>query len=488
MIKFDKQYHLYDITPLENMFIQQYLVKSPGDYVKVYIYCLNLCYYPDGNDVTTDYIAQVLKLGNEEVDRALRYWSRLGVMTVTDNDGNIEIEMHSMKDMFLKCDFSDDVDLYKYADFNNALSEAFMPRILDTQDYLLYQDMMNIFDVSEEYVIEAVKHSIKSAKTVDIPYKYVEKVIEAWKSDNISDVAALKKYLEKKNSIYVEVTSILRYLGMNRAPTVPEINCYKKWIDEYKFTFDAVKEACNSTLSANNPTMKYLDTILTGLYEKNVSTPSEISAKKEDVENYRSKLRKLMFYMGIQGAPSQIQTQKYKKWESAYGYTEEDITVAASLISDTQNPFEALDSMLESFFMNGIKNAEEMLNYITEKQAFDALIKAVYNTLGVNAVVSEKERQYMRTWRDKLSMSEDVILFAAGCAKTADKPWQYMNKIITIWHDAGIKTVEAAKIQNDYKFAQNKSPNSNGKKYSFADIDKRDNLELDDMFDDFSKQ
>lgn len=492
MIKFDSQYHLYDITPIENMFIQQYLVKSPGDYVKVYIYCLNLCYFPNNDTaVTYDTVATALKLNAEDVQRAMRYWCRLGIMTVENFDDNLDIEMHSAREMLLGNDSSDSFNLYQFREFNNSLSDAFYPRILDTQDYLLYQDMITMFDVSESYIIEAVKYAVKTAKSVDIPYKFVEKIIEAWKNDNINTVEALKKYLEKRDSTYKELCTILRYLGMNRAPTIPELNCYKKWTDEYKFSFDAIKEACNATISANSPTIKYLDSILMGLYEKKASTPEQIVAVKEKSDNYRTKVRKLLYYFGITGAPSAVQVQKYTKWENDYHFNEDAITIAASMITNTNSPFESLDRLLESLYMNGISDADSMLIYMNKIHEHDTDINAVKNVFKDRSEIKESERAYIKRWLEDYSFSIDVVLFAASMSLSADKPWAYMNKILASWKNLSITDVESAKSsvnsQNNTKIQPNKSvPN---KKYSFTNIDSHSYTEEDysSMFDDFSQ-
>lgn len=490
MIKFDSQYHLYDVTPLENLFIQQYMVKTPGDYVKVYIYCLNLCYYPYGeSELTYDSIASALKLNTEDVQRALRYWMRLGVMSVECFEEKLDIQLHSAKEMLMRCDLADNLNLYKYADFNNALSEAFAPRILDTQDYLLYQDMINIFEVSEEYVVEAVKYAVKMAKSTDIPYKYVEKIIEAWKNDNINTVEALKTYLEKRDSTYKELCTILRYLGMNRAPTIPELNCYKKWTDEYKFTFDAIKEACNATISANSPTIKYLDSILTSLHEKKISSPEEITKTKAKSENYRTKVRKLMYYMGMQGAPSVASVQLYTKWENDYHYTEEDITIAASLVQNSRNPFEALDSLLESYFMRGIKNGEQMLMFVNKKKTHDEDIKALKSVIHDSPEITDTDRDFMHRWLDELEMPIEVVLSAAALALTANKPWLYINKIMLTWHSEGIKTLEQAQERMASVPADTGSqPAKKGKSYSFTNIDSHtySQQEYENMFDNFS--
>ncbi len=488
MIRFDSQYHLYDITPLENMFIQQYLVKSPGDYVKIYIYCLNLCYYPGGKEITYASVSSALKLSVDDIKRAFRYWTQLGVMSVSEEENDIiDIEMHSMKDLFLRSDFSDNVELYKFAAFNNQLSEAFSPRILDTQDYLLYQDMMTIFDVSEEYVIEAVKYSIRAAQSTDIPYKYVEKVIEARKNEGINTVEELRKYFETNSNAFRDTQKILRYLGMNRQPTVPEINCYKKWTSEYGFSFDAIREACNQTLNANNPTIKYLDTIITSLHEKKLSSAKEISTAKESSENYRSKVRKLLFYLGISGAPTAVQTEKYRKWENEYGYDDESIEIAASMISSSRNPFEALDALLESFSMKGISTADDMLAYMNQKHMFDEDIKQVHSVLGVTQEISENEREYMKHWKGDLKMPLDLILYAASMALSAEKPWRYMNKVLIAWADAGISNVKDAEAKSSGYQDKQVSPQKGSKKYAFKDMDNHSYSEEDysDMFDNF---
>ena len=43
---FDEQFAMFDITPVENQFILEYLPGAKGDYVKVYLYGLLCCYHP----------------------------------------------------------------------------------------------------------------------------------------------------------------------------------------------------------------------------------------------------------------------------------------------------------------------------------------------------------------------------------------------------------------------------------------------------------
>lgn len=493
MIKFDSQYILNSITPLENMFIQQYLVKAPGDYVKVYIYCLNLCHWPMGDvHVSYESIAETLRLNCEDVQRALRYWCKLGVMSVECFEEQLEMEIYSVKETMARNEASDGQTLYTYRAFNNELSDAFHPRILDTQDYLLYQDMINIFEVSQEYVIEAVKYSVKTSGDVNIPYKYVERVIEAWKNDNINSVSELKTYLEKRDSTYRELCSVLRYLGMNRAPTIPELNYYKKWTDEFGFSFDAIKEACNATVGASNPTIKYLDSIITALHEKKASTPQQIAKDKEKSTNARLKVRRLLYYLGINGAPSAVHLQKYAKWEDDYHFTEEAITIAASMITPGRNPFDSLDSLLESFYMKGIQDADSMLMYSNQKKEHDTEIGELKTLLGDTSPITDIQRDTFKRWLDEYKMPVEVIFLAAALAQEADKPWGYVNKVLSNWSAAGINTKQAAQEQmasfSKPQSNQTQKPSKNTKGYGFTNIESHTYNESDyaSMFDELS--
>ena len=46
MFGFDERYAVFDVTPVDNQFILEYLPAAKGDYVKVYLYGLTQCCHP----------------------------------------------------------------------------------------------------------------------------------------------------------------------------------------------------------------------------------------------------------------------------------------------------------------------------------------------------------------------------------------------------------------------------------------------------------
>ena len=66
---FDEQFTLFGSTPLENQFILEYLPTANGDYVKVYLYGLMLCYH-HAERMSLASMARDLDVTPEDVERA----------------------------------------------------------------------------------------------------------------------------------------------------------------------------------------------------------------------------------------------------------------------------------------------------------------------------------------------------------------------------------------------------------------------------------
>ena len=75
MFGFDERYAMFDITPVENQFILEYLPAAKGDYVKVYLYGLMRCYHPE-EDISLKQMSHELNMTEEDVETAFRYWER----------------------------------------------------------------------------------------------------------------------------------------------------------------------------------------------------------------------------------------------------------------------------------------------------------------------------------------------------------------------------------------------------------------------------
>ena len=95
-----KDYFLLD-TQVENMFINEYMVGAPGEYVKVYLFAL--MYAQLGVTFSNEDIAKQLSMEIEDVLKAWTYWEKMGIIrkvrTSADNPLEYDVTFVLLKGM-----------------------------------------------------------------------------------------------------------------------------------------------------------------------------------------------------------------------------------------------------------------------------------------------------------------------------------------------------------------------------------------------------
>ena len=124
--------------------------------------------------------------------------------------------------------------------------------------------------------------------------RYIEKVAANWYDEGIRTLQDAKKATGSHNKDYFE---ILRSIGQgDRHPVESEIAFMKKWLDEFHFPMEIIREATDRTVSnTKTPNLKYTDKILSSWYEKGVTTLADIEridaarSSEEDGKRNRTK-------------------------------------------------------------------------------------------------------------------------------------------------------------------------------------------------------
>ena len=207
---------MFDVTPVENLFIQEFMLKAPGDFVKVYIYGLKQCYHLSQSENTIESFSRALCLETKVVENAFHYWQRQGIMEIKkDDDGRLSIEYLNIKDMLYN-NQSSNKSLYHYKDFNQNLQAIFGKRLLTPQEYLRVYDWIEILNLPAEVVLMMVQFYI-SKKSSRISINYLDKVAESWARDGINTLQKAEEYIKQYESCYQETIAVLKYLGIHRS-------------------------------------------------------------------------------------------------------------------------------------------------------------------------------------------------------------------------------------------------------------------------------
>ena len=81
-------------TIVENDFIDYYMTKANGEYVKVYLLLLRHLNTPDSS-LTISKLADCLECTEKDIIRAFNYWSKMGLLVIDYDDAGTSVDLLS---------------------------------------------------------------------------------------------------------------------------------------------------------------------------------------------------------------------------------------------------------------------------------------------------------------------------------------------------------------------------------------------------------
>lgn len=285
-----REYYLID-TPVENMFINEFMPMAPGEYVKVYLYAL--MYVDLGQDMPNSEIAHQLGMQEEDVLKAWSYWEKLGVIRkITEGEGNMN---YSVEFLNLKGNLygrhttdreagdgerspKDGTDILSDDEIRNLYMdiEKTVGRTLNGSEMSEIISWMSDYNASFELVKFAFEYCTNIGKN---NLKYVAGVVKNWVSKGLSDRLSAEEYLQETSQRYFIYKRIFQALGFKRNPTEDEQRKMDTWIDDMGYSIDTILVACSRTSGISNPNINYVNKILQNWKEQGLAGAAEAAAK-----------------------------------------------------------------------------------------------------------------------------------------------------------------------------------------------------------------
>ena len=309
-------------TTVSDIFIDQYMPKANGEFVKVYLYLLRATGSGAGI-ATISEIADHFSNTEADIVRALNYWASEDILQVqTGADGQITgINLCSLAVSGIQAAQSNiQSAVADNAAQNNSTAniqmQASVVEKLKSQatdkpapsqkEYTLDEikefrknpDISELFFIIETYL----KHTLSSTDTNMVLYwldelhfstdlveylveycitkghsslRYMNKVALGWADAGIKTVDQAKDDAAAHSQIYYTVMKALGITGRNLVDS--EVSLINKWVGEYGFDIELVKAACSKTISAiQKPSFEYTDSILANWRKKDVHTLKDV--------------------------------------------------------------------------------------------------------------------------------------------------------------------------------------------------------------------
>lgn len=346
-----KNKYQVNATLVANDFIDHYMSKANGEFVKVYLFLLRHLDDPY-SQLTISAIADSLDNTEKDILRAFRYWESEGLLSLEkDADDQIiglslekticvplshptppdtpttpgpgggkSLEALPGEEISSPASFMPDVSASDAPISDMAAPSAAVSAVpvqtpvaqpIPLDSFRAQKELKSLLFIAEQYLGKTLTKTDMDAITyfydtlgmsadlieyliescVENGHKsirYIQKVALSWFDDGVRTVAeARQRSVNYNKNCY----AVMNAFGLkNRAPGEAELAYIKKWSEEFGFTLDIILEACNRTISATHqPSFEYTDSILQKWRSRQVRKIQDIAPLDAAFQKERSR-------------------------------------------------------------------------------------------------------------------------------------------------------------------------------------------------------
>jgi len=431
---FSKDSAMFDSTPIENMFLLEYLPTAPEGFLRVYLYARMLSLHPELCDSIED-MAKALHMEEDAVYNAFHYWEQQGLVEKL-SDRPAAYAMRPLRGGAVVVS-NMDADYYKYRDYNSKLQEVFgQKELLSPRHYEKANDWLNVMGLTQDAALRILEYEFHrpGSRMPDSVFKRADKRALEWAERGVRTIEDVEKAIAYNDQVYSMAEAVMKQLSITRRPTANELDCVRRWINDWKLTEADVLAACAHTTKARSPSIAYLDAILKAKVD---------SGEDQHFETVKVILKELGA-SNIVPTPDQIRAYTLLLEK---GFEPEAILLAAvQCARKRKHSFEDLEWMLGNWEKAGVRTRAQADKYVCEMQKATREVRALLEAAGLSRNPNMDDLSRYEEWKQQ--HAPDMILCAAECARGTRVPVKYMDKLLSEWQKAGIATPEAAKAQH----------------------------------------
>ena len=330
-------------TMLSNLFIDQFMPKANGEFVKVYIYLLRRNSMP-GVSLGLAQMADSLLCTEGDILRALKYWESenlvslsyegtqlTGITLLSPEEKNIPEmaatssnlvtepmaasaipKIPSQPEIAASPEALDIIFTASPESASRSPSETKSLTLDRVKELKQNEEIVQLLYIAEQYLgktltptetrkilffydelhmsVDLIDYLIEYCVGRDHrSIRYIETVAMAWKEEGITTVEMAKDSTARYGKDYF---TILKFMGItNRNPVDTEIVLMNTWMKDYGFTMDLIQEACSRTvLQTGQPSFQYADKILQYWKKKEIRSLEDV--RLQDAAHQKRKLEK----------------------------------------------------------------------------------------------------------------------------------------------------------------------------------------------------
>jgi len=324
-------------TTVSDIFIDQYMPKANGEFVKVYLYLLRATGSGAGI-ATISEIADHFSNTEADIIRALNYWASEGILQLQSGaDGQIMgINLCSLSVSGMQAAQSN----IQSAVADNAAQNNLQNGVVNNatqnnlQNGVVNNAAQNISTANirmQDSVVEKLKNQATDKPAPSQKEYTLDEIKEFRKNPDISELFfIIETYL--KHTLSSTDTNMVLY-----------------WLDELHFSTDLVEYLVEYCITKGHSSLRYMNKVALGWADAGIKT---VDQAKDDAAAHSQIYYSVMKALGITGRNLvDSEVSLINKWVGEYGFDIELVKAACSkTISAIQKPsFEYTDSILANW-------------------------------------------------------------------------------------------------------------------------------------------
>lgn len=436
---------------VDNTFITDFLPNANGDYVKVYLYGLYLC--SSSKDNSIEMFEKNLQMERNDVISIFYYWQELGLVQVIDAV-DIIIRYLPTKNAMQKLK---KYNVDKYTSFNISAQELIGSKMLTPREFEEFYYLIESLGQEKDAVLKIIDYCVK-AKGENVSVNYITTVAKNWAYDGVKTSADVDARILDQERISGDIVSLLKAMGIRRQATQDEFAYYLEWKTNFDMSNDILITIAKKSKAKQ---FKSLNDFVCKCYSLKLTSTKEIndyfSSREEMLELSKSVVKNMGLYYG----DLNIVMDTYIAEWLRLGFDKDTILKLSNYaFKSSVRSLDGLNNQMTNMYKLGILTSEALDNYMQDIVKNDEEIANILQELGIIRNVNSQDRMFFKTWMYDWKINEELLDFAVKKSSGKYMPMQYLNNILSTYHNQNIETVEDAKKLISIS-TENSSTNSN---------------------------
>lgn len=280
---------LFSETIIPDVFFSEHLSELPGDYLKIYLYMIFLSKY--GKDIKLTDLSKKLNIPLKTINDGMKFLEEHHLITKkTTGYIIIDLQEATLHNLYTP-NLTMSKEKIEQTSKNKSKSKAiehinntYFQGIMGPSWYNDIDIWFRKYCFDEQVMIALFDYCYKRSA---LHRNYVQTVAEAWASNKVKTWNDLDTYYQQQESLNKIKKSIAKKLGKYNGLTQYEEAYIENWILNFGYDMNIIEIALKRTTFKQNPTFEYINNIITDWHDRNLKTPSEITAfieqrKKQD--------------------------------------------------------------------------------------------------------------------------------------------------------------------------------------------------------------